>query len=181
MFGCCRSPGPPLPAAAAHHVPERRNLFCLLMTATVGVTAAVGEKRVGAWLCPNPALRLFWLVRAGFELPKRSRIHACVLPPRPGRETASDRSPSGRRTVCGMIAWVSGIYDEPELYQLACAYRDVPAEVTALLAWCARHCALPGGRAAGSVLELAAGPAEHSRELAGRGLRATALDRSPAM
>jgi SAM-dependent methyltransferase len=80
-----------------------------------------------------------------------------------------------------MIAWVSGIYDEPELYQLACAYRDVPAEVSAVLAWCARHCALPGGRTAGSVLELAAGPAEHARELAGRGLRATVLDRSPAM
>ena len=80
-----------------------------------------------------------------------------------------------------MIAWVSGIYDEPELYQLACAYRDVPAEVTALLAWCASHGALAGGRPAGSVLELAAGPAEHARELAGRGLRATVLDRSPAM
>ena len=80
-----------------------------------------------------------------------------------------------------MIAGVSGIYDEPELYQLACAYRDVPAEVTALLAWFARHCALPDGRPASSVLELAAGPAEHARELADRGLRATVLDRSPAM
>ena len=76
-----------------------------------------------------------------------------------------------------MIAWVSGIYDEPELYELACAYRDIPAEVTALLAWCAAH--HPGP--VGSVLELAAGPGEHARELAGRGLRATALDRSPAM
>ena len=33
----------------------------------------------------------------------------------------------------------------------------------------------------GSVLELAAGPAEHARELARRGLRATALDWSAAM
>ena len=32
-----------------------------------------------------------------------------------------------------------------------------------------------------SVLELAAGPAEHARELAHRGLRATALDHSAAM
>jgi len=72
---------------------------------------------------------------------------------------------------------VSGIYDEPELYELACAYRDVPAEVTAIEAWCARHHDGP----VGSVLELAAGPAEHARELARRGLRATALDRSPAM
>ena len=76
-----------------------------------------------------------------------------------------------------MIAWVSGIYDEPELYELACAYRDITAEVTALQAWCAAH--HPGP--VGSVLELAAGPAEHARELARRGLRATALDRSPAM
>ena len=76
-----------------------------------------------------------------------------------------------------MITRVSGIYDEPELYELACAYRDIPAEVTALQAWCARH---HKGRVR-SVLELAAGPAEHARELARRGLRATALDRSPAM
>lgn len=73
---------------------------------------------------------------------------------------------------------MSGIYDEPELYELACAYRDVPAEVTALQAWCATHFL---GGAVRSVLELAAGPAEHVRELARRGLRATALDMSPAM
>jgi SAM-dependent methyltransferase len=72
---------------------------------------------------------------------------------------------------------VSGIYDEPELYQLSCAYRDVPAEVSAIQGWCARH--HPGP--VGSVLEMAAGPAEHARELARRGLRATALDRSAAM
>jgi len=81
-----------------------------------------------------------------------------------------------------MIACVTGIYDEPELYQLACAYRDVPAEAGALLAWCATHYQGSGGSGSvRSVLELAAGPAEHSRELARRGLRATALDRSPAM
>ncbi len=109
----------------------------------------------------------------------------------------------------GMIAGVSGIYDEPELYQLACAYRDVKAEASALLAWCDAHlrpqsgeagrnsavrdaavAAEPAGatepagaasRSPGSVLELAAGPAEHARELARRGLRASALDLSPAM
>jgi SAM-dependent methyltransferase len=95
-----------------------------------------------------------------------------------------------------MIAQVSGIYDEPELYELACGYRNVPEEVTALLGWCGKHRqalagtpdAPGGGRVsvAGdggvrSVLELAAGPAEHARELARRGLRATALDRSAAM
>jgi SAM-dependent methyltransferase len=83
-----------------------------------------------------------------------------------------------------MIAPVSSIYQEPELYQLACAYRDVPAEATALLTWLDEHAKLPGdgaGVGARSVLELAAGPAEHARELARRGLRATALDFSPAM
>jgi SAM-dependent methyltransferase len=74
---------------------------------------------------------------------------------------------------------VSGIYDEPELYELACAYRDVPTEVTALQAWGATH--FTGGDGVRSVLELAAGPAEHARELARRGLRATALDWSAAM
>ena len=72
---------------------------------------------------------------------------------------------------------MTGIYDEPELYELACAYRDVPAEVTALQAWCGTHHAGP----VSSVIELAAGPAEHARELARRGLRATALDWSGAM
>ena len=84
-----------------------------------------------------------------------------------------------------MIAGVSGIYDEPELYELACAYRDIPAEATALLAWCATHFKGRAGQdtdsGVRSVLELAAGPAEHARELARRGLRATTLDLSPAM
>jgi SAM-dependent methyltransferase len=73
---------------------------------------------------------------------------------------------------------VPGIYDEPEFYEAACAYRDVPVEVDALLRWTGKH------RRAGlpqSVLELAAGPAEHARNLARRGLDATALDLSPAM
>jgi SAM-dependent methyltransferase len=75
---------------------------------------------------------------------------------------------------------VPGIYDEPEFYEAACAYRDVPSEVDALLRW---FDALRGPQAGPlrSVLELAAGPAEHARELAGRGVEATALDLSPAM
>jgi SAM-dependent methyltransferase len=81
-----------------------------------------------------------------------------------------------------MIATVSSIYQEPELYQLACAYRDVPAEAAALLSWLDKHAKLVGdGGVARSVLELAAGPAEHARELARRGLHSTALDFSPAM
>jgi len=78
-----------------------------------------------------------------------------------------------------MMAGVSGIYDEPELYQLACAYRDVPAESGALLTWLDTH-ATSGGEVR-SVIELAAGPAEHARELAHRGLHATALDHTAAM
>jgi SAM-dependent methyltransferase len=75
---------------------------------------------------------------------------------------------------------VPGIYDEPEFYEAACAYREVPAEVDALLRWYDRHRG-PGSGPPRRVLELAAGPAEHARELAGRGLDATALDLSPAM
>jgi SAM-dependent methyltransferase len=71
---------------------------------------------------------------------------------------------------------VPGIYDEPEYYEAACSYRDVPAEVAALLRWSGKH-----HRAPRSVLELAAGPAEHARALARLGLQATALDLSPAM
>jgi SAM-dependent methyltransferase len=73
----------------------------------------------------------------------------------------------------------TGIYDDPWAYELACSFRDVPAEVDVLLGWCARHRTRPGP--VGSVLELAAGPAEHAREFARRGVAATALDLHPAM
>ena len=75
---------------------------------------------------------------------------------------------------------VPGIYDEPELYEAACAYRDVPVEVDALLRWSGAHRGADAGPPR-SVLELAAGPAEHSRDLARRGLAVTALDLNPAM
>lgn len=64
------------------------------------------------------------------------------------------------------------IYDHPRAYELACSFRDVSAEVDALRRWAG---------AARTVLELAAGPAEHAREFARRGVAATALDLSPAM
>ena len=73
---------------------------------------------------------------------------------------------------------MTGIYDEPELYELACAYREVGGEVDALERWYARHGAPQGP---GSVLELAAGPAEHALEFARRGVQVTALDLSAAM
>jgi SAM-dependent methyltransferase len=68
------------------------------------------------------------------------------------------------------------IYDNPWAYDLACSFRDVVPEVDALLGWCVGH-----GERPGSVLELAAGPAEHAREFARRGIAATALDLNPAM
>ncbi|MCP2341211.1 class I SAM-dependent methyltransferase [Actinomadura rupiterrae] len=74
---------------------------------------------------------------------------------------------------------MSGIYDDPWAYELACSFRDVPAEVDALLGWTVRHRST--GTPARTVLELAAGPAEHAREFARRGLAATALDLHPAM
>jgi SAM-dependent methyltransferase len=64
------------------------------------------------------------------------------------------------------------IYDHPWAYELACSFRDVEAEVDALLRWAGD---------VSDVLELAAGPAEHAREFASRGVAATALDLSPAM
>jgi SAM-dependent methyltransferase len=75
---------------------------------------------------------------------------------------------------------VPGIYDEPEFYEAACAYRDVPTEVDALIRWSDKH-RDPAAGPLRSVLELAAGPAEHARELARRGVDATALDLSAAM
>ncbi len=74
-----------------------------------------------------------------------------------------------------------GIYDEPEFYAAACAYRDVSADVSALLRWWQRHRGEGYPSAPRSVLELAAGPAEHARNLARRGVDATALDINPAM
>ena len=73
----------------------------------------------------------------------------------------------------------TGIYDDPWAYELACSFRDVAAEVDVLLGWCSRHRVPPGP--VRTVLELAAGPAEHAREFARRGLAATALDLHPAM
>jgi SAM-dependent methyltransferase len=96
--------------------------------------------------------------------------------------------PGGRRALLGAgpppgvghHGRVPGIYDEPEFYEAACAYRDVPAEVDALIRWFDRHRG-PGRDPLRSVLELAAGPAEHAREMARRGVDATALDLSAAM
>src|SRR5262249_39997455 len=75
-------------------------------------------------------------------------------PSLPGRPAGG--LPARGPAASGIIAWVSGIYDEPELYQLACAYRDVPAEVSALLSWCGKH--WQGGRDHGGAGHDSGGP-----------------------
>lgn len=69
------------------------------------------------------------------------------------------------------------VYEKPDLYDLAFSYRDYQSECDAVLAWYRRQL---GGEPR-TVLELAAGPADHALELARRGVRATALDLSPTM
>lgn len=69
------------------------------------------------------------------------------------------------------------IYDQARCYDVAFGFRDVAAECDTLAALVARH----AGRPLASVLELAAGPAQHAREFARRGAHATALDALPAM
>jgi SAM-dependent methyltransferase len=65
------------------------------------------------------------------------------------------------------------IYDEPLAYEVGFSYRDVAAEVDALLAW---H-----GGPVHTALELASGPADHALELARRGYRVSTLDLSATM
>lgn len=69
------------------------------------------------------------------------------------------------------------VYELARAYQVAFSYRDIPAEVDTLLRWYDRH----AGGIPARVLELAAGPADHARELARRGAAATALDLSADM
>jgi SAM-dependent methyltransferase len=65
------------------------------------------------------------------------------------------------------------VFDYPRAYEVAFSYRDVAGEVDALLRW---H-----GGIVNSALELAAGPADHALELAGRGCRTSTVDLNPAM
>ncbi|MBO2450062.1 class I SAM-dependent methyltransferase [Actinomadura barringtoniae] len=77
---------------------------------------------------------------------------------------------------------MTGIYDDPWAYELACSFRDVPAEVEVMLGWYAGHAGEDAAaRPVRTALELAAGPAEHAREFARRGIAATALDLNPSM
>jgi SAM-dependent methyltransferase len=71
----------------------------------------------------------------------------------------------------------ASIYEAARYYDIAFSYRDYAREADVLLAW---HARATGG-APQSALELAAGPARHAIELAGRGIEAWALDLLPAM
>ena len=71
----------------------------------------------------------------------------------------------------------SDIYRKAELYDIAFDFRDVPKECDFLTKFCEKY----SGRKPASFLELAAGPAWHTREFARRGLNACAFDLSPAM
>ena len=68
---------------------------------------------------------------------------------------------------------MASIYDAALGYEIAFSYRDVTAEVDALLRFC--------GRRPTAALEVAAGPAVHAIECAQRGIRTAALDLSAAM
>jgi len=70
------------------------------------------------------------------------------------------------------------IYDRPELYDAAFGYRDFATEAAALLKLHALHC---GGARPATALDLGAGPARHSVELARCGVAVTALDANPTM
>ena len=69
------------------------------------------------------------------------------------------------------------VYSKAELYEIAFDFRDVSAECDVLLELGRMY----SGRSAQSFIELAAGPAAHAREMAGRGLRSVAVDLTPEM
>jgi SAM-dependent methyltransferase len=69
------------------------------------------------------------------------------------------------------------LYRQPELYDIAFGFRDVPAECDGIVALAARH----GATRPKAFLELACGPAHHLRELASRGMQSIGVDINPLM
>jgi SAM-dependent methyltransferase len=72
---------------------------------------------------------------------------------------------------------MSSAYSLPQIYDIAFDWRDVPGEVDFLLAEAEKHL----GRKVTSALELACGPAYHTREIARRGIISDGMDLSPEM
>lgn len=87
------------------------------------------------------------------------------------RKQSESKGNSGQRR--------ESLYDVPELYRLAFAYRNIALEVSALIRWFKKL--TPERKRPVTMLELAAGPADHAIEFARRGINATALDLSPIM
>ena len=68
-------------------------------------------------------------------------------------------------------------YTRPEIYDIAFDFRDVPLEVDFLLGMAERYLS----RKVQATMEMACGPAYHTREIARRGLVADGLDLEPKM
>lgn len=68
-------------------------------------------------------------------------------------------------------------YTLPEIYDIAFDFRDVPEEVDFLLEIAGKYL----GRKVDSAIELACGPAYHTREMSRRGLKSDGLDIEPEM
>lgn len=69
------------------------------------------------------------------------------------------------------------IYDDPEFYEQAFAFRDIPAETDFLQDCMNRHSGVEVGR----ILELACGQAPHAGEILSRGYEYVGIDNNPRM
>lgn len=72
----------------------------------------------------------------------------------------------------------SSFYENPRIYDIAFSYRNFSEEIEVIRLW---YHKFSKKKKLSSLLELAAGPARHSLEFANSGIRATAIDISPAM
>jgi len=79
--------------------------------------------------------------------------------------------------VVSKFAWDLPLYRQPELYDIAFGFRDVPAECDGILALAASN----GMSRPKAFLELACGPAHHLRELGSRGMQSIGVDINPLM
>src|SRR5690349_13902177 len=98
-------------------------------------SAASGSSRVSvssAWL----SVIMRTVCRRPLREASALTLHCLYGQDRSARPWAR-RSPPGGGV--GHHGRVPGIYEEPEFYEAACAYRDVPAEVDALLRWFGQH------------------------------------------
>jgi ubiquinone/menaquinone biosynthesis C-methylase UbiE len=100
-------------------------------------------------------------------------VGAGALGARGSRALFSEKAPLLRPTEP-----VPDVYKKAELYDVAFSYRDIAKENNVMTGW---YREMTGKAKPESVIELAAGPARHAREFAGRGIEASMLDYSPEM